>query len=166
MDVWIRLGGCPGEVSACGGIKRLLVQGTHPPRRPPRDTDRYIKGERRTGTNCIGIDMCVTPSGETCTAESSKLKGDSWGTLPMVLSHSIQVNAYVDSLVGGLQIANRDFHRRCGSCRYGGRPWNRIGWPPVCWRVRGRWVVNVGGRIIIQTPGDALLPKPRGITRH
>ena len=95
--------------------------------------------------------------------ENSKLEGDQWGTLPVVLSHSIKVDAYVDSLVDGLQIANRDFHRRRGGCWYGWRPWNGIGWSPVCWRVRGRWVINV---VIIQTPGDTLLPKPRGITCH
>lgn len=152
--IWmrIRLGGGPGVVTVCGGIKRLLGKGTHPPRRPPRGIDIYIKGERRTGHR----NRYVTPGGETCTAESSKLKGDHWGTPPVDLSHSIEIDAYVDSFVDGLQIADRNFHSRRGRWWYGGRPWNGIGWPPVRRRVRGRGVVDGGGRVT----------KPRGKTRH
>jgi len=108
----------------------------------------------------------VTPGGETCTAEKSKQKRDHRGTVPVVPSHSIKVDAYVDSLVDGLQIANRDFHGRCGRGRHGRRPWNGIRWPPVCWRVRGRGIVNVGRQGIIQTPNDTLLPEPWGVTRR
>jgi hypothetical protein len=102
----------------------------------------------------------MTLGGETCTAESSKTKRGSLGPPTLVLSHSIKVDAYVDSLVDGLQIANRYFHSRCGRCWYGRRPWNGIGGSPVCRRVRGRGVgvVNVGGRVTVT--------KPRGVTRH
>lgn len=149
----IRLGRCPGEVSICGGIKRLLGQGTHPPRRPPRAIDIYIR--RTTYWHQVHRNSrYVTPGGETCTAESSKLKEVHWGTLPMVLSHGIKLDADVDSLVDGFQIANRYFHSRCRRRWYGGRSWNGIGWSPVRRRVRGRGVVNVGGWVT----------KPRGVT--
>ena len=108
----------------------------------------------------------MTPGGETCTADSGEFqtKVDHWDTLPAVLSHSIKVDAYVDGLVDGLQIANRDFHSPRGRCRYGWRPWNGVGGSPICRRVRGRGVV--GG--LIQSCCYTLLPKPRarGETRH
>ena len=153
MWMRIRLGGCPGEVSICGGIKRLQGQGTHLPQRPPRGIDRYIR--RTTYWHQLHRNRYVTPGGGTCTAESSILKVDHWGTLPVVPSHSTKVDAYVDSLVDGLQIANCHFHSRCSRCRYGRRPWDGIGRPPVCGRVRGRGVLNVGGatRGSDQTPG-------------
>lgn len=113
--------------------------------------------------HCIGIEY-VTPSGETCTAESPKLKRGPWGTLPVIISHRIKLDAYVDSLVDGLQVANRDFYSRCSGSWYGRGPWNGVRWSPVCWRVRGRGVINVGAWVIIQTPDDTLLPKPRGVT--
>jgi hypothetical protein len=140
-----------------GELKGSWDKETTPPRRPPRGIDRYIR--RTTYWHQLHRNRYVTPGGGTCTAESSTLKEDHWGTPPVVPSHSIKVDANVDSLVDGLQIANRYFHSRCSRCWYGRRPWNGIGWPPVCRRVRGRGVLNVGGR-----PGG--VTKPRGVTQR
>jgi len=79
------------------------------------------------------------------------------GTLhPAVLSHSIQIDAYVDGLLDGLEVASPDLLGRCSRGRHGRRPRDGVRWLPVGRRVRGR-------RVIVYTPGASLRREPRGV---